>query len=121
MSGHHERRQFGRRQHRQHAWIIVPGRPQSPCQVVNVSVKGAFLEMDVPKWLPYEFGLKFDHLPQVIACEIRHSIPSGVGVLFSTHISKTDPKRPRDFIGREIDDWRGPCASSISRNSEVTK
>lgn len=77
-----ERRKFGRRQTYQPAWLLVTGRPRTPCQVRNYSPKGAFIEIDAPSWLPFRFQLRIEGVPEPVTCEIRHVTKGGIGVNF---------------------------------------
>ena len=80
ISQPHERRQFGRRGVCLHGWICVEGRPRLSCQVRDLSVAGARLELDVPAWLPFNFRLVIDASRFAADCEIRHQRDNGVGV-----------------------------------------
>ena len=75
-----ERRRFGRRTARQHAWVLVSKRARLPCLVLNLSDRGAFLEFDVPPWLPHSFDLMLEEGTVVRECEVRHFGKTGVGV-----------------------------------------
>lgn len=75
-----DRRRFGRRTVRQHAWVIVSRRARLPCLVLNLSGSGAFLEFEVPPWLPHSFNLLFEEGTVVRGCEVRHFGKTGVGV-----------------------------------------
>lgn len=81
-----ERRQFGRRTVRQHAWVLVSKRARLSCLVLNLSKQGAFLEFEPPKWLPHAFDLLLEDGSVVRGCEVRHYAKMGVGVNF------VDPK-----------------------------
>jgi|GEM_PF-5582302 len=107
-----ERRQFGRRNHRQHAWIAVPGRPMLPCVIENMSAKGAFLRLSLPKWLPYRFGLRIDPASQVFACEIKHTSEHGVGVLFCVDEEAAFNARSSNGLLRDVDEWVGSMATA---------
>lgn len=85
-----ERRSFGRRTVRQHAWILVSKRSRLPCLVLNLSEKGAFLEFEVPPWLPHSFDLMLEEGAVVRGCEVRHCSKTGVGVtLVEPHVVET--------------------------------
>lgn len=77
-----DRRQFGRRDTYIRGWLQVNGRPKSACIIRNLSPKGALLEMAVPSWLPFKFELRIEGTGESFTCEVRHVLPSGVGVNF---------------------------------------
>ena len=76
------RRQFGRRQSNVHGWIKAPGRPAMPCVVRNLSEKGALLECEAPRLLPFRFELVMASSGVHYACEVRHCLDRAVGVTF---------------------------------------
>lgn len=78
----HERRQFGRRRTQLHAWVRVPGRPQYPCIVRDLSEGGAKLEFDDTSWLPARFHLTIDADGFESDCEVRHQDATHAGVEF---------------------------------------
>lgn len=104
MSSKIERRQFGRRTVTRHGWIQVPGRPKIPCTVSNVSAAGALLELDAPKWLPFQFHLLISGIEQATLCEIRHASPNRIGVTF---VEATTAIPPRRGAVSEIEQWTG--------------
>ena len=79
---HVDRRQFGRRKTCLHGWIILEGRPRLACLVRNVSEGGALLEFEVPKIMPYRFGIKIESKGFEALCETRHKSDTWIGVQF---------------------------------------
>lgn len=77
-----ERRQFGRRTTYLHGWLKVAGRPALRCIVRNLSASGAFLEVEPPSWLPFQFEVRIDGQDKSRACTLRHVLSRGVGVSF---------------------------------------
>jgi hypothetical protein len=82
MPTRQDRSQFGRRQTHLQAWLLVSGRSRIPCQIRNYSQKGAFIEIEVPSWLPFRFQLRIEGISDVLTCEIRHVTSHGIGVNF---------------------------------------
>ena len=99
-----ERRQFGRRLARRKGWIVVAGRPRVTCVVRNLSEAGAFLEVDTPSWVPFQFELLLDDSDASIACEFRHTRPQGIGVAFVQEVQR---ERPITSSADQIDEWLG--------------
>ncbi|MFM9937914.1 MAG: PilZ domain-containing protein [Hyphomicrobiaceae bacterium] len=107
-----ERRQFGRKTSTIQAWILVAGRPRVPCRVLNISARGALLELPPPKWLPFQFDLFLDGSSSAISCEIRHVTAHGVGVHFQVPAAIEQPDTPMtDFC--EQDRWSGLPGSGV--------
>jgi len=77
-----DRRQFGRRNTCLHGWMSIEGRPRIACLVRNVSEGGALLECDVPKVMPYRFGLIIECKGFEAWCETRHQKERWIGVRF---------------------------------------
>lgn len=50
--------------------------------VRNISVDGAFLELEPPSWLPFQFQLQIEGDPRLHTCELRHARPDGIGIRF---------------------------------------
>ena len=71
-------------------WIVVAGRRELPCRIINLTPKGAFLEMQPPAWLPFSFELLRDGDPAAVRCEIRHVMPNGIGVRFVPGADQTE-------------------------------
>lgn len=103
-----ERRQFGRRQSRMHAWVRVPGRPPIACHVSNVSPAGAFLNFEPPGWMPFQFELTVPATGLHTTCELRHVRPYGVGVAFVTAASQ-EAAKPVTRVGADsaVAEWIG--------------
>ena len=110
-----ERRQFGRRVDRRIAEIIIPGRPALSCCILNSSVKGAFLQLTPPKWLPYQFLLKYGTEERLQVCEVRHMMPDGVGVFFTEQMSVSDFQSRGPNIRTTKDEWFGTHSSSVNQ------
>jgi hypothetical protein len=98
-----ERRQFGRRQTMSAGWLKISGRPRLPCRIINISPKGALLELDVPEWLPFQFELMIELDNSVHTCQIRHTKPSAVGVNFLDFAEAPSRLQSKS----EVDDWIG--------------
>ena len=105
ISQQHERRQFGRRGVCLHGWICVEGRPRLSCQVRDLSVAGARLELDVPAWLPFNFRLVIDASRFAADCEIRHQRDNGVGVSFVTRHTALEPVH--NWTIDDLAPWKG--------------
>lgn len=82
-TSHDEKRQLSRRITCLHASIRIPGRPPLACVVRDLSVQGAFLEFEVPDWMPVTFQLRIDVARFASDCEMRHKGPRGCGVMFA--------------------------------------
>lgn len=109
-----ERRQFGRRQTQIQGWVRVPGRARVPCLIKNLSVLGAFLEMESTDWLPFRFGLQVGSSRIEQTCEIKHTAANGVGVVFLEGVSQEIPVKRRAPLS-EADQWSGVSAPTLSR------
>ncbi|MCB1519497.1 MAG: PilZ domain-containing protein [Hyphomicrobiaceae bacterium] len=105
-----ERRQFGRRNTALHAFIRIPGRPLIACVVRNLSVNGALLEFEVPKWLPYQFRLVIEAGRFEVDCEIRHHGLTGIGVMFIERTAENDVYERRVVLEEDI--WTGRTRES---------
>ncbi len=77
-----DRRQFGRRWSKVHAWIHIDGRPRIPCVVRNFSEGGALLLCQDVDSLPLTFKLNIDVIDFHIGCQVRHCDEGMVGVRF---------------------------------------
>jgi hypothetical protein len=86
-----ERRQFGRRTTCLHGWIQIEGRPRINCLVRNASEGGALLECQVPKIIPFRFGLVIDCKGFEATCEARHHTENWMGVRFVTVKKMEEP------------------------------
>jgi hypothetical protein len=77
-----DRREFGRRNSALDGYVRVPLRPPMPCRLVNMSSKGALL--DVPAWdhIPQKFKLTIGNYET--ECEVKHRERTRIGVHFST-------------------------------------
>jgi hypothetical protein len=109
MSGA-DRRQFGRRQTSLRAWISVPGRPRLPCLVRNISLGGAFLEINAPTWLPYVFHLTVESTGFDADCEVRHQSATSIGVRFIERVAAGASDGARNGALPSTDDtqeWMG--------------
>ena len=103
-----ERRQFGRRHSRVHAWVRVPGRPAIACHVSNVSPAGAFLNFEPPGWMPFQFELSIPATGLHRTCELRHVRAYGVGVAFVTTPSEAATEaEPRLGLDPAVGEWVG--------------
>ena len=77
-----ERRQFGRRTTRIHAWIELPGRPRQACIVRDLSPAGALLELLEDGLLPFKFRLAMGAPEEVFLCQACHQDQRLLGVQF---------------------------------------
>lgn len=102
-----ERRQFGRRTVRQHAWVIVSKRARLPCLVLNLSERGAFLEFEVPPWLPHSFDLLLEEGAVARGCEVRHFGKTGVGVTFAERHAVEPPQPVNSTTIFDTGSWTG--------------
>lgn len=111
-----ERRRFGRRNSCHHAWIEIPGRPRIACTISNSSHIGAFLQFDVPNWLPLQFKLVPGDGSQAIVCELRHRTLTGIGVHFvgSYSADLLLPNLPPQIMNTM--DWMGNRPASRPTN-----
>ena len=107
-----ENRQFGRRQTFLHGWVKIPGRPQVPCVVHNMSSGGALLEFHAVERLPYSFILTIDSHNQTYGCEVRHAYDQRVGIGFVDVASVQ--ANSRAGYGGEVGSWVEP-GSVLSR------
>lgn len=84
MSNHsqQERRQFGRRETRLHAVVLVPGRNPVHCIVTNLSEQGAHLALNEKVALPAVIRVRIDSMGVEYLCNVRHRSPQGTGVVF---------------------------------------
>ena len=71
-----------------------------------MSEKGAFLELEIPLWVPFQFGLRLDSLKKCLPCEIRHVNKTGIGVLFRPAVAKGS-RASRPQISTLVDNWTG--------------
>ena len=102
-----ERRRFGRRTVRQHAWVIVSKSSRLPCIVLNLSNQGAFLEFEVPPWLPHSFDLLLEEGTVVRGCEVRHFGKTGVGVDLVEQRAHETPKSAAATTIIDTGAWTG--------------
>ena len=82
-----ERRQFGRRQTRMHAFIVARGRPAVPCVVRDISAGGALLEVNHPSWLPSRFRVVIEPIQFEADCEVMRRTAEAVGVRFTSPVA----------------------------------
>jgi hypothetical protein len=101
-----ERRQFGRRKTSLGGWVCIRGRPKVPCSIHNLSVTGALLALEVPKWLPYRFKLTIDGSELPYSCEIRHMKPHFIGVLFVDAHAEEKERAGCPNAG-DVEEWLG--------------
>ena len=76
-----ERRQFGQRTTRIHAFVRF-GNRHIACVVGDVSADGALLELAERVMLPYTFQLEMSAREVLATCELRHQSGQRVGVSF---------------------------------------
>jgi hypothetical protein len=107
---HADRRQFGRRHSRSHAWIKLPGRPAMACMIRNVSDGGALLIFDRPELLPFAFLLSIEGESQYRGCEVRHHYGDRVGVAFVEMALVSNSLKAFDLTG--TGSWIGPREAS---------
>jgi hypothetical protein len=79
-----ERRHFGRRETSIHGTALIPGRPNAPCLLRNISIGGAQLEFLSEVWLPFTFELVVESRGIRVWCEVRHQRGTTFGVMFVT-------------------------------------
>ena len=79
---HSDRREFGRRRSCIHAYVLVPGRPPTPCVVRNYSEAGAMLVLSQLVEPPYTFAIRIGSNGDEIRCEARHQHGNRIGVRF---------------------------------------
>lgn len=84
-----ERRQFGRRTTRIHAWIALPGRPRQACIVKNLSPCGALIELLEDGLLPFKFPLVMGAPEEVVICQACHQDRNLIGVQFKRRRAAT--------------------------------
>lgn len=108
-----ERRSFGRRESRQHAWIIVSKRTRLPCLIMNFSESGAFLEVSVPPWLPHAFDLLLANGKEIKSCEIRHFGKTGIGVVFVETRVIDDASQSKNATPIDTTVWTGSKPSVL--------
>lgn len=102
-----DRREFGRRRSQMHGWVKVAGRPPIPCQVTNLSQKGAFVAFSPPSWMPFQFELILSTEAPARLCELRHMRTDGVGVVFFES-AKPAIEAPRLLLhDPAVDEWLG--------------
>jgi hypothetical protein len=84
-----ERREFGRRQSVREGFVRVPLRAPLPCRLVDVSPKGALLE--IPQWdhIPQKFKLTIGNYET--ECDVKHREKARIGVHFATPF-RFDPR-----------------------------
>lgn len=109
MPSNADRRQFGRRTARQLAWILVPGRPKLPCVATSLTPKRAILELQSPKWLPFQFEVLLDGCRTRRLCEVRHATTTAIGVEFAVvHAEAAREARPSaPPTHSDFDEWAG--------------
>lgn len=101
-----ERRQFGRRSVRRHAWIKCGGL-RIACVVLNLSEKGAYLDFGAPVWLPLQFKLVLGDSDEIRYCELRHTGATGVGVNFVDSLTFAKPEGVGMADVLDNEQWRG--------------
>ncbi len=79
---HSDRRAFGRRESRIHAFAKVPGRSAEPCIVRNFSDTGALLAFVGPFEPPARFRLTVEAKGIDVLCEVRRRDGGEYGVAF---------------------------------------
>lgn len=77
-----DRRAFGRRESRIHAFARIPGRSAEPCVVRNVSDSGALLAFASAFEPPARFRLTVEAKGIDVLCEVRRRDGSEYGVAF---------------------------------------
>ena len=77
-----DRRAFGRRTTRCHAWIEAAGRARIACVVQNVSVAGAMIELSEPTRLPFRVTLHVEATGFIGRGEVRYQNGNHVGLRF---------------------------------------
>jgi hypothetical protein len=77
-----ERREFGRRSAQLDGYVKVPLRAPLPCRLVNMSPKGALLDVAMYDHIPSRFKLMIGNYET--ECEVKHRERSRIGVHFST-------------------------------------
>ena len=98
-----ERRQFGRRETMSGGWIKIPGRPRLACKIMNLTPKGALLDLQVPSWLPFRFELLIESDRSLHTCEIKHARPDKLGVYFLDF----GTQQTRLGSAGDVDEWMG--------------
>ena len=106
-----DRRQFGRRTTSLHGWVVIEGRPRIACLVRNVSEGGALLECQMPKIIPFQFGLVIDCKGFEATCEARHHTEQWMGVRFV--IVKTIEEPIAQWSPVIEDAWAGKPSAKI--------
>ena len=99
-----------------HAWIRAEGRPKIACLVRDLSQKGAFLTMEPPSWLPFQFELMVAGEPMPRICELRHVRRDGIGVIFVPQQVVTVAEIFRPKSKEEVEAWLGPTKRKIFKS-----
>lgn len=86
-----ERREFGRRNTALEGVVKVPLRAPLPCRLVNMSPKGAMLDVPMYEHIPSKFRLIIGNYET--ECEVKHREKARIGVHFATPC-KFDPNDP---------------------------
>lgn len=97
-----EKRQFGRRTTSIHGWIKITGRQRIPCMVRNISARGALLEVEGARSLPYKFALSIEPINFNSECEIKHRGDHSVGVFFEDVLVQPETAR---FSTQDVLEW----------------
>lgn len=86
-----DRREFGRRNSQLIGYVKVPLRAPVPCRLVNMSPKGALIDVPAYDHLPSRFRLTIGNYET--ECEVKHRERARIGVHFATPY-KFDPNAP---------------------------
>ena len=78
-----DRRAFGRRQTRQHAFVHLRGVRPVRCLVTDLSEGGVRLELAQPCRVPFSFRLEWEGIGIGAMCEVRHQDSLTVGAMFT--------------------------------------
>lgn len=78
-----DRRAFGRRQTRQHAFVRLRGVRPVRCLVTDLSEGGARLELAQLCRVPLNFRLEWEGTGLEAMCEVRHQDSLTVGAMFT--------------------------------------
>lgn len=77
-----DRREFGRRSTALDGYVKVPLRAPLPCRLVNMSAKGALLEVPHFDHVPSRFKLIIGNYET--ECDVKHREKGQIGVHFAT-------------------------------------
>ncbi len=119
-----DRRAFGRRESRIHAFAKVPGRGAEPCIVRNFSDSGALLAFDASFEPPARFRLAVEAKGLDVLCEVRRRDGHEYGVSFVSDdaagqmLLETTADVPDDLT--VADDTPPPRPNALGRDGIVT-